>query len=212
MSRLKHGHCAGARGRTRRSREYNSYRSMLDRCLKPTSAAWKYYGGRGITISAEWIGEGGFERFLSFMEPRPEATTLDRIDPSGNYQPGNLRWANKFVQANNVRPESKAARVANGSRMRERRLRRMAHGALRRYGRLLGFRATERLMSDIRDALEERFGPPAPMPVPREMLCIEEAFIAGDFSMKSTYYDGLERLGETTQGHGTWDQLTRRAA
>src|ERR1035437_9344207 len=41
---LRHGHAR--RGLV--SREYNSYRSAIDRCTDPTATSWAQYGGRGI--------------------------------------------------------------------------------------------------------------------------------------------------------------------
>ena len=35
-----------------------------------------------------------------YLRPAPDYS-LDRIDPHGNYEPGNLRWADKKVQAQN---------------------------------------------------------------------------------------------------------------
>ena len=34
---------------------------------------------------------------------RPPGMSLYRINPWGNYEPGNLRWANPKLQANNLR-------------------------------------------------------------------------------------------------------------
>lgn len=32
---------------------------------------------------------------------RPEGTTLDRVNPDGNYEPSNCRWVTMRVQQNN---------------------------------------------------------------------------------------------------------------
>lgn len=44
-----------------------------------------------------------YEQFLAELGPRPEGMTLDRIDPNGHYEPGNVRWATYAEQCRNKR-------------------------------------------------------------------------------------------------------------
>jgi len=45
-----------------------------------------------------------YEQFLAEIGPRPDGMTLDRIDPMGHYEPGNVRWATLLEQAQNRNP------------------------------------------------------------------------------------------------------------
>lgn len=66
---------------------------MLDRCTNPNSDAWKYYGGRGVTVHLEW--RASFEAFMQDVGRRISPShSIDRHpNPDGNYEPGNVRWA-----------------------------------------------------------------------------------------------------------------------
>ena len=45
-----------------------------------------------------------FEQFLAEIGPRPEGKTLDRKNPLGHYEPGNVRWATSEEQTANRLP------------------------------------------------------------------------------------------------------------
>lgn len=77
------------------------WRSMRDRCRLPSHQAWKNYGGRGITVCAEWAT---FEGFWRDMGPTYQpGLTLDREDNEGHYDLANCRWATHKAQARNKR-------------------------------------------------------------------------------------------------------------
>lgn len=73
---------------------------MRSRCLNPANNMYRHYGGRGITVAADFRT---FEGFYSVLGPRPDGHTLDRIDVNGNYEPGNVRWADSATQHRNRR-------------------------------------------------------------------------------------------------------------
>lgn len=53
-----------------------------------------------VSVCPEWAS---FEQFVADMGERPEGTTLDRIDPNGDYRKDNCRWATPKEQVNNLR-------------------------------------------------------------------------------------------------------------
>lgn len=91
----------GRGSKSLRDRTYKTWLSMKARCENPRSQNYKYYGGRGIEICARW--SSNFEEFLADMGDRPEGKSLDRIDPDGDYEPGNCRWATRKEQRVNRR-------------------------------------------------------------------------------------------------------------
>lgn len=86
---------------------YTVFRQMLDRCYLETAPNFKWYGGKGVEVCDRWRegeqGRLGFECFLEDMGERPDGLTLDRIDPTKNYEPSNCRWATWAEQAANRR-------------------------------------------------------------------------------------------------------------
>lgn len=82
-------------------KEYESWCRMKARCLNPKNKDFHHYGGRGIKIAPEWIND--FGQFYKDMGPRPEGFTLERLRNDGNYEPGNVTWADRQTQSNNTR-------------------------------------------------------------------------------------------------------------
>ena len=81
-----------------RTPTYRSWDGMKQRCLNPKATGYSRYGGAGVTVCDAWLT---FGNFLADMGERPEGTTLDRIDPTRGYEPGNCRWATRSVQNRN---------------------------------------------------------------------------------------------------------------
>lgn len=79
---------------------YNSWRAMMRRCTNPKDKDYKRYGAKGISVWPEWMDYAAFRNAMG--EPLG-SETLDRIDPAGNYEPSNVRWASPTVQARNVK-------------------------------------------------------------------------------------------------------------
>lgn len=108
--KITHGESVGLKT----SSEYNSWRSMKQRCNDPNHEHYDRYGGRGITVCEAW--SQSFETFLAYVGRKPaHGYSIDRIDNDGNYEPGNVRWATKKEQARNQHRHYGKRRVAAGA-------------------------------------------------------------------------------------------------
>lgn len=78
--------------------EYRSYSHAKGRCENITDHSYKNYGGRGIEFLFD-----SFEDFYAELGPRPVGMSLNRIDNDGNYEVGNVEWADDYTQSRNRR-------------------------------------------------------------------------------------------------------------
>lgn len=76
---------------------YNAFNNAKQRCTNPKHKDYPKYGGLGVKMLF-----ATFDDFIGHIGLPPNSNvSLDRIDPTGNYEIGNVRWANKIVQAHN---------------------------------------------------------------------------------------------------------------
>ena len=99
MSNLIHGML--------KTRFYKIWHGIKTRCLNKNHRSYKYYGGKGIGISDNWLN---FEQFKKYMyrgylkhseKFGEKETTIDRIKNDRNYSKENCRWATWELQFSN---------------------------------------------------------------------------------------------------------------
>jgi len=95
-SSIRHGHNRP----NKRTAEYTTWHSMIQRCCNEKSKAYQSYGKKGITVCEEWRD---FINFYRDMGDRPSLKhSLDRFpDMNGNYEKSNCRWGTTGEQARN---------------------------------------------------------------------------------------------------------------
>ncbi len=82
------------------SHEYNTWIKAKHRCTNKKDKSYSRYGGKGVTMWEGWLNDP--QAFIDHIGPMPSKShTLDRIDGTKGYEPGNVRWATQTEQANN---------------------------------------------------------------------------------------------------------------
>lgn len=96
MSESAHQAALFRRGRP----EYNAWMNAKARCHRLSHPRYPDWGGKGIKVCDSWRHD--FPRFLADVGPRPgPGFSLDRINGSKDYEPGNVRWATAKEQSIN---------------------------------------------------------------------------------------------------------------
>lgn len=85
------------------SRLYRIYYKMKERCYRPENDNYKYYGGRGITICAEWLKDFSVFAKWAMANGYADNLTIDKIDNEKGYSPDNCRWITIQEQQKNKR-------------------------------------------------------------------------------------------------------------
>lgn len=80
---------------------YNRWNNIKDRCYDKSNQDYKNYGGKGITLHKVFHDFAKFYEEIGDPPDNSGVWTIDRIDHTRNYEPGNLRWANHHQQARN---------------------------------------------------------------------------------------------------------------
>jgi hypothetical protein len=82
--------------------EYWVWVNLNRRCHYEKHPGFKDYGARGITVWQPW--RKSFALFIAYVGRRPSAQySIERIDNSKGYEPGNVKWATRDEQMRNTR-------------------------------------------------------------------------------------------------------------
>ena len=87
---------------------YQTWINMKTRCYNSKHFGYRYYGGRGIEVYQPWLES--FEEFRDycFAHGYEEGLTIDRIDNSLGYKPGNVQFLTKSEHSKKTWDDRKA--------------------------------------------------------------------------------------------------------
>lgn len=94
LQRQKYPSCgcsyAERHGKTK-TPEYRIWKQIKQACSNPKDHRWHSHGNLGVRVCPQWVRS--FSTFIRDVGRRPSRRRfLMRIDPHGDFQPGNVRW------------------------------------------------------------------------------------------------------------------------
>jgi len=113
----KHGDASNGK----KTKLYNSWCGMKDRCFNSRASNFTYYGHRGISVYKEWVENYSIFKAWALQNGYKEGLVIDRIDSNGDYEPSNCHW---ITASENVRKSS----IARWSRRKTKELTRFMDG------------------------------------------------------------------------------------
>lgn len=96
-----------------RTKLWKTWKGVVERTTRPNSSHYPRYGGIGIGIHPDWLIYENFA--LDIGQPPTPLHSIDRINNSKGYEPGNVRWATAKEQAANRKTNVYVA--LNGEKM-----------------------------------------------------------------------------------------------
>jgi hypothetical protein len=83
------------------------WNAIKHRCQNPKCGSYRAYGAKGVTLAPAFQDDVAFVNYMKSLPDCPEKITdqhtIDRIDPTKGYEPGNLRFATQLQQMRNLR-------------------------------------------------------------------------------------------------------------
>lgn len=76
----------------RKTKLYDVWTSMKQRCLNERTRSYATYGGRGIRVCHEWRHDFAAFREWALSHGYADNLTIDRIKSDRNYEPENCQW------------------------------------------------------------------------------------------------------------------------
>lgn len=87
----------------RNERIYNIFNGMMARCYNKNNSRYSDYGGRGISVCAEWYKNPDAFFEWAFANGYRDGLTIDRINNDEGYSPHNCQWTDSLTQNKNRR-------------------------------------------------------------------------------------------------------------